>query len=254
MVLDILDGTVRGELVSSVSYFESEEQARGPLQPGLEFKSLFMLRFPVDDCESSELPLAADEPSALLGGRTPLDLRAQVQDELAGMGPFSARWLDEALGEVSVELDLSAPAPLCASSEWLGTQDERTLAVAQEGGIAVVRGWSGARLRGDRGLDVELYSISIAASAGTGELRWASFRRDEYEIDAAELQARTGLSVESTGTPLQASAELTYTFQAESAVEVYGKVEVATSENSARRVECLGWPLDGSADKDCQYE
>jgi hypothetical protein len=78
--------------------------------------------------------------------------------------------------------------------------------------------------------------------------------RFEDEIDVAELHARTGLTVESTGTPLQTSVNIQYTFHAGSAVEVDGKVEVLTSENSARRVECLGWPLDGSSDKDCQYE
>jgi hypothetical protein len=83
IVLDIRDDAMRGTVTPSVSYFAGEEQARDLAAWPAELQAPSVLRFPVDDCQMHELPLSADEPSALLGGRSPLDLLAEARSRLS---------------------------------------------------------------------------------------------------------------------------------------------------------------------------
>lgn len=256
--LDIFD-TVRGELIPSVWYFDSEQQARDWSLPRPD-PHTFILRFPVDDCESSALPLAPDEPSTLLGGRTPLDVLAEAKSKLANLGPYQGRWRDEALTEVSVDIEAIAPTTLCASgiepSRPLGG-DEASLPYGWDTATTRVEGWSGARVRSaDRGLDFASNSIAIDVFTEMGELRALRLSRFDYSIDKVELQARIGLELEVAGSAvLQAEAQVDFTFPPGSPVTVDGHVQVFEEIGaSGRRIECVGWPLDGLHEQDCQYE
>jgi hypothetical protein len=261
VVLDIFDDAVRGTVTPSVSYFASEEQARDPATWPAELRAPSVLHFPVDDCQMSELPLSADEPSALLGGRSPRDLLAEARSRLAGLGPQPARWMDETLTEVEIDFSALEPAALCADPASLAPGDGDVLPSGSSSPVTRLVGWAGTTVRSaDRGLDFTIADrvrkgdwTAFYVSPETGELLQLYLSRFEDAIDAAELQARLGLALQGAASaPLQAKADLLYTFRQGSGVGVEGRLQVLELAGTARLIECIGWPVGGRFEQDCR--